>query len=178
LSIYWQLLSFAAPSNVSAGRYIRGGDVSVIGVDLLAGAAVSYLIRKARRIGHRADGHVDEILDEGTDRVCDLIEGALGLDPSLTLLDEQAQAGTESDRTIRRAEDAISEKAEADAEFRQRLELLLIQLESVPGGARVSAPGGVAAGRDVSIRASGGGVAAAVMGAVTVNPPPPGPGES
>ena len=58
----------------------------MIGVDLLAGAAVGYLIRKARRVSRRVDGHVDDALDASTDRVCELIEGALGRDPVLALL--------------------------------------------------------------------------------------------
>jgi len=141
----------------------------MIGVDLLAGAAVGYLIRKARRVAHRADGHVDNALDAGTDRVCELVEGVLGLDPILTLLNEQGQAGTVSDRTTRRAQDAIAEKAEADAGFRRRLESLLTELERVPGGIAVSAPGGVAAGRDVRIQSSGSGVAVGTVGALNLN---------
>jgi hypothetical protein len=143
----------------------------VIGVEVLAGTAVGYLIRKAQRVAHRADGHVDDALDVGTDRVCGLVEGALGLDPVLTQLNEQSQAGTASDRTIRRAEDAIAEKAEADVGFRQQLELLLTKLERVPGGIAVSAPGGFAAGRDVNIRSSGPGVAAGTIGSVHINMP-------
>lgn len=147
----------------------------MVGVDVQAGAAVGYLVRKARRVAGRADGAADEILDAGTDRICELIAGAVGGEPVLALLDEQAQAGTESERTMRRAEDAIAEKIEADADFRKRLELLLRNLEGVPGAISVSAADGVAAGRDVTIRAADGGIAAGVMGAVTVNPPKPDP---
>jgi hypothetical protein len=156
----------------------RGRDFSVIGVDLLAAAAVGYLVRKARRVGGRADEAVDEILDAGTDRVCALVTAALGDEPVLAQLDTQARGGTETDRTVRRAEDAIADKLETDAGFAEQLEQLLRQLEKVPGGISLSAPGGVAAGRDVNIRAEGGGIAAGVMGPVTVNPPEPGPNQA
>jgi hypothetical protein len=139
------LPSPSAPDNVKTRRYIRGV-VSVIGVDLLAGAAVGYLIRKARRVARRADGHVDDALDAGTDRVCELVEGVLGLDPVLTLLNEQSQAGIASDRTIRRAEDAIAARAEADSGFRQRLESLLTELERVPGELSCRRPSGLSPG--------------------------------
>jgi hypothetical protein len=150
----------------------------MVGVDLLAAAAVGYLIRKARRVAGRADEAVDEVLDAGTDRICELIEGSLGGESVLGLLDEQARAGTESERTVRRAEDAIAEKLEADETVRRQLAALLSDLEDRPGAISLSAAGGVAAGRDVTIRADGGGVAAGVMGSVTVNPPQPGPGQA
>jgi len=147
----------------------------MVGVDLLAGAVVAYLIRKARRVGGRADEHVDAVLDAGTDRICELIEGSMGDDRVLSLLDEQAQAGTETERTVRRAEDAIAEKLEADEVLQRRLEALLRELEGRPGAIVLPGAGGVAAGRDVTIKADGGSVAAGVMGSVTVNPQQPDP---
>jgi hypothetical protein len=153
----------------------------VTGVDLLAGAAVGYLLRKARTVAAPgADEPVNEILAAGADRVCELITQTLGGDSVLELLDAQARAGTESERTVRRAQDAIAERLEADQEFRRHLELMLGELAlgelaNVPGGVEVSAPRGVAAGRDVTIRAESGGVAAGVMESVTVNPPLPDP---
>jgi hypothetical protein len=152
----------------------RGRDFSVTDADPLAAAAVGYLVRRARR----ADTAVDEILDTGTDRVCELVTTALGDEPVLAQLDTQARKGTETERTRRRAQDAIADKLEADAGFAGQLEQLLRQLEKAPGGILLSAPAGVAAGRDVNIRAEGGGIAAGVMGPVTVNPREPGPSQA
>jgi len=146
----------------------------VIDADPLASAAVGYLVRKARQAGTA----VDEILDPGTDRVCELVTTALGDEPVLVQLDTQAREGTATERTRRRAQDAIADQLEADAGFAGQLEQLIRQLEKVPGGISLSAPAGVAAGRDVSIRAEGGGIAAGVMGPVTVNPPGPGPSQA
>jgi hypothetical protein len=157
---------------VIAGRGKAGG---VLGVDVLAAAAVGYLIRKARRVGRRADERVDQALDAGTDRVCDLVQRFVTGDPAVELLSTQAATGTESERTLRRAEDAISEALESDSSFAQTLESLVTELERVPGGIQVTAQsGGVAAGRDVNIRAEGGGIAAGVIGSVRTGPTPPG----
>ena len=144
-------------------------------MDVLAAAAVGYLVRKARRVGHRADEHVNEVLDVGTDRVCDLVQRFVAGDSALKLLSVQAGTGTESERTLRRAEDAITEALESDPAFAEALESLVTKLARIPDGLQVAAEsGGVAVGRDMKIWTEGGGIAAGVIGSVTANPIPPG----
>jgi hypothetical protein len=122
------------------------------GVELLAGAAVGYLVRKARRVGGRADAEVDRALDRGMDALHDLVGGALGEDGALALLEEQAQSGAESERTVRRATDAIAEVAESDAGFAERLEALVADLDRHEGTLGVGARSVVASGeRSVAV---------------------------
>jgi hypothetical protein len=153
--------------------------VRVLGVDVLASAAVGYLVRKCKRVARRADDAVDEVLDEGTDRVCELVERYVAGDPAVELLESQARDGAESERTLRRATDAIAERLETDDGFARALDALVTELSRAPGGISVSATaGGVAAGRDVNISAQTGGIAAGVIGSVTPSPSQPGPGQA
>jgi hypothetical protein len=147
----------------------------MIGADVLAGAAVSHLLRKAGRAANKADQAGHEDLGAGTDQICALVNEFVGSDPALTLLDQQARVGTVSDRTERRAKDAIAEAVEADAGFAQRLAALVHEMEISPGVVSVSGAASTGAGRDVNIRAESGGIAAGVVGPVTLNPLRPDP---
>ena len=106
------------------------------GVELLAGAAVAYLVRKARRVGGRADTEVDRVLDEGMDALHELVTAKIGDDSALKRL----EAGSDTERTQRRVADAIADAAEDDEAFAARLSELVESLRSRDGGA---APGSV-----------------------------------
>jgi hypothetical protein len=131
----------------------------VTGIELAAGAAVGYLVRKLRRVGQQADAEVDRALDAGMDAVHDLVTTRLGSDPALEVLTEQAAVGPVSDRTIRRVTDAVADAAEADPAFAERLRRLVDDLQSREGGvtnvsqqAKATGKGRVyMAGRDMTI---------------------------
>jgi hypothetical protein len=130
------------------------------GVEMLAGAAVGYLIRKARRVGGRADAEVDRVLDEGMDAIHELVSGVVGDDPAVARVQEQARTGEETDRGRRRAADAIADAMEDDPDFATALTALVDRLE------RHEAEGAPRAGRDVTVQhAETGGVN--VTGGVT-----------
>ncbi|MEV5754414.1 hypothetical protein AB0L00_41930 [Actinoallomurus sp. NPDC052308] len=95
------------------------------GVELLAGAAVGYLIRKLRKVGGKADAEVDRVLDDGMDALHELISARLGSDGALERLRLEAQAGAETGLTVRRSEDAIAQVALDDPDFAARLQLLV-----------------------------------------------------
>jgi hypothetical protein len=99
------------------------------GIELVAGAAVGYVVRKLRRVGERADGEVDRVLDAGVDAVHELVSGALGGDPALAALEAQAREGGVTERTVRRVADAVADAAEADPAFRERLEARVTELQ-------------------------------------------------
>ncbi|MBO3748760.1 hypothetical protein J5X84_21995 [Streptosporangiaceae bacterium NEAU-GS5] len=150
----------------------------MMGLELLAGYAVAYLVRKARRVAGRADAEVDRTLDAGMDRLHELIGGKLGQDRALAKLEQEAGAGEVSARTIERVELAIADEAESDQGFAARLEELVTALQAADPTAGVTASDhSVAAGRDVNVHAEGHGVAGGVIhgGVSTGNPPPPGP---
>lgn len=148
----------------------------VPGVELLAGATVGYLVRKARRVGRRADAEVDRALDQGMDSVHDLVSRAVGDDPAIERLRAQAEAGTVTERTRRRASDAIADAAEENEEFAAALKDLVDRLRRKEAAAQAS-DGGIAVGRDVTQHAETGGVIARDVqgGLSTGGPTSPGP---
>lgn len=156
----------------------------VPGVEVAVGFVFAWLVRKAKRVGGRADGEVDRGLDAGMDRLHELVSRRLGQDPALERAGEEADAGREelSERTRRRLTDSLEDAVEQDAVFARALADLVEQLQAARaaagGGVSASEHGIAIAGR-VDIRADNGSAAALTMGDVTigvpVNPPMPGP---
>ncbi|MFJ2867457.1 hypothetical protein [Kitasatospora sp. NPDC087314] len=101
------------------------------GIELLAGAAVGYRVRKLRRVGAQADAQVERALDAGLDSVHDLLTEWLGDDPALARLAAQAQShdGEVDERTLRRVSDAVADAAEANPGFEERLRQLVESLQ-------------------------------------------------
>ncbi|GAA4240856.1 hypothetical protein GCM10022254_67250 [Actinomadura meridiana] len=129
------------------------------GIELAAGAAVGYLVRKLRRVGNQANAEVDRALEAGMDAIHDLVTVRLGPDPALATLTEQVPTGLVNDRTLRRVTDAVTDAAEADPAFAERLKQLVDDLQKHEGGvtnvtqqAKASGHGRVyQAGRDQTI---------------------------
>jgi hypothetical protein len=137
----------------------------VTGVEVLAGVAVGYLVRKLRRVGGRVDAEVDRAVDAGLDGLHELVSEALGDDPALAVLEEQATQGGESERTVRRVTDAIADAAENDSGFAGRLQQVIEDLqrrEGAGGGVTASGTGAIAVGGDQS------GIASTGSGAVNI----------
>ncbi|OIJ66021.1 hypothetical protein [Streptomyces mangrovisoli] len=101
------------------------------GIELLAGAAVGYLVRKLRRVAGRADAEVDQVLDTGMDAIHELVTRQLSGDTALeTLVAETANGdGEVRERTLRRVSDAVAEHAENDAGFAEQLRRLVDELD-------------------------------------------------
>jgi hypothetical protein len=137
----------------------------VTGVEVLAAAAVAYLVRKLRRVGGRADAEVDRALEAGMDALHDLVSTKLGDDAALAALQEQVTTGGESERTVRRVTDAIAEVAETDEGFAATLQQLIGDLQRRDG----SAGGVVASGeRSVAIGGDNSGIVSTGDGATNV----------
>ncbi|HUN35195.1 MAG TPA: hypothetical protein VMU95_24600 [Trebonia sp.] len=113
-------LTFGQTTGASPESEVKG-----VGIEVLAAAVVAYLLRKAARIGRRADQEVDRALDEGMDRLQQAVTARLGTDPALARLEDQAKAGEVTERTRRRAEDAIAEAAEEDQRFAGQIQALV-----------------------------------------------------
>ena len=140
-----------------------------MGVELVAGVAVGYLVRKLRRVGVRADAELDRALDAGMDAVHELVTAKLGQDPALEALQAQADApeGQVSERTVRRVTDALADAAETDPGFAEQLRRLVEELQRherpAGGGATASGERSVAIGGDNS------GIVSTGDGATNVN---------
>jgi hypothetical protein len=110
---------------------------------------VEYLVRKALRVGGRADAELDRVLDEGMDAVHELVSGVVGEDPAVTRLQDQARAGEETERLQRRAADAIADAMEDDPGFAAALTELVNRLEwrEADQASRAAGGGGTGAGQ-------------------------------
>ncbi|MFF3412899.1 hypothetical protein ACFYW8_43625 [Streptomyces sp. NPDC002742] len=145
------------------------------GVEIAVGYVFVWLLRKAKRVGERADAEVDRSLDAGMSRLHDLVSGRLCDDPALTRAAEEAEQGLPepTERTRRQLTDSLEEAAERDSGFAQELEKLVKELQNTtaaaPGadGMAVTA-GGTAVGGNVDIHAESGSAAALTMGDVSI----------
>ncbi|MEU6548500.1 hypothetical protein [Streptomyces sp. NPDC046859] len=147
------------------------------GVDLVAGAAVGYLVRKARRVSAPADGDADHVLEANMDALHDLVSGAVGDDPALTRLLEQAGDGEVTERTTRRATDAIADLAEEDSGFATELAASVDRLQRHEAG--LGPHNGINVAHDLRVETGGVVVGGNVSGGVTTgaHPSTPGPHE-
>ncbi|MEU2783193.1 hypothetical protein [Streptomyces sp. NPDC007110] len=147
------------------------------GVDLMAGAAVGYLVRRARRIGAGGDVPADLVLDQNMDALHELVAGAIGEDPALTRLLEQASDGEVTERTIRRATDAIADRAEEDPGFADELAASVDRLQRHEAG--LAPHSGISVAHDLRVETGGVVVGGNVSGGVTTgaHPSTPGPHE-
>jgi hypothetical protein len=142
------------------------------GLELVVGYLIAWAVRKARRVGQRADAEVDQALDAGMDRLHDLVAGKLVGDPALAALKQESAGGEVSRRTRQRVQLSLEEASESDEGFKARLDELLAQVQEADrqagAGVAVASEHGVAVVGGVSIRAEGGSVAAWTVGNVTV----------
>lgn len=107
----------------------------VPGVELVAGYLVAWAVRKARRVGGRADVEVDRVVDAGMDRLHALVSAKLGGDDAaLARLERDAAAGVDVARSGQRVRLAVEQAAEDDAVFAQRLRGVLAELAAAGDG--------------------------------------------
>ncbi|MFI1094141.1 hypothetical protein [Streptomyces sp. NPDC020917] len=150
----------------------------MVGVEIAVGYVFAWAVRKARRVGGRADAEVDQVVDAAMERLHALVARRLGPDASLTRVEEEAAAGGElTPRTRQRLELALEDAVERDAVFAEALNQAVEEVRAAAGPGGVSAgDGGLAVGGDLDIRADHGSAAAVRMGDVRLgNPPVPGP---
>ncbi|MFB7507688.1 chromosome partitioning protein [Streptomyces broussonetiae] len=103
------------------------------GIEIVVGYLCAWGVRKARRVGDRADEEVDRALDAGMDRLHDLVSQKLGEDTALQRLTEEAASGQSapSDRTRQRVQLALEDAAEHDPAFAADLEYAVQHLRAM-----------------------------------------------
>lgn len=122
----------------------------MIGIEpFVVGYLASWFGRKVRRAGERADGRLDEVVDAQVDRLCDLVLGKLGAEPSVKQLERETVEGVNSERTKLRLQLAVEEAVEQDTRFADQLRALVDEIRSRSGD--LAADGGVV----VNARAEG-----------------------
>lgn len=155
----------------------------MVGLDIAAGYLFSWLVRKARRAAGQADKAVDQILDAELDRLHELVDRKLGMDPALERVKQEVQSGQKELSEVGQQwlTLALQARAEEDPGFGAALWQVLERLAAVsgePGPPAPSAAGGVAVGGNVAVHAEDGSVAAVkIEGGLTVNPRMPGPAQ-
>ena len=154
----------------------------VIEAGVVAGYVIAWAIRKARRVGNRLDAEADQVIDDGLDRLHEVVAAKLGGHPVLAELVEEAdQAGDVSDLTRQQMELALQAAARKDDAFGQTVTDLVAQLQEA-----TQARGPVAAGPNSTVftgeahaKARDGGIAIGQAGNVYMDrepkdPPAPG----
>jgi hypothetical protein len=105
---------------------------------LVVGYLGAWALRKARRVGDRVDGSVDQALDAVVDRLDALVRDRIGAEPAIVRLEQEAAEGSATDVTRREAEQAIAEAVSADEEFGSRLRLLVDEIRAVAAPQQVA----------------------------------------
>jgi hypothetical protein len=117
------------------------------GVEVAAAMVFAWAVRKAKRVGGRADGVVDEVIDSLGDRAHASVMAALQGSPAADVVDAEARQDlpvmTPEVRTG--LEEAIAAAVEADPEFQQTLEKLAAAVEKARGGTPVVSTGDISA---------------------------------
>lgn len=150
------------------------------GIEVAVGLLITWLVRKAKRIGDRADTEINAALDAGMNRLHDLVVSRLGGDTAMAKLHDEAESGQVSDRTRDRVAAALEDTTQADPSFGQQLQALVEQIRAMASRAGGDvAVGGAAITGNVSNTGSGTAFGAvAKIDNFTVNslpaPPPPG----
>lgn len=155
--------------------------VGVTGVEVAVGFLVAWVVRKAQRVGRRADAEVDVALDAGMDRLHELVTGRLGTDTAVVRLHAEAESGQVSDRTRDRVAAALEDTAQADPQFGRQLQTLVEQVQALAaragGDVVVAGSGGAVMTGDVHNTGSGTAIGAVgSIGTFTVGIPPDPPG--
>jgi hypothetical protein len=146
------------------------------GLEVAVGYLATWAWRRARHAAGRVEEKVDAAVDAKLEKLYDAVAAKLAGDPALGRLEAEAGQDTPtqpevSGRTQARVQLALEEAAEDDPEFAGRLRELVSHVSAGDHG--------VAAGRDVNVQASHGGVAAVnIQGGVSIGyPPAPGTGQ-
>jgi hypothetical protein len=154
----------------------------VVGAEIVVGYVFAWAVRKARRVGTRADEQVDAALEAGVDRaggkLHELVVGRLKHDPALARLVGEAEQGAEvpTPRTVQRVALALEDAADQDPQFAAAVDALTKQLQvALASPSAAWALGGVLAGAQ-QISAESGGIAAGVINGGVRIENPSGPG--
>jgi hypothetical protein len=106
------------------------------GIELAAGCMAAWAWNKGRRVARRADGEVDAALDKAMDRVQQVIASKLKGHSALKKLAAEAAASADQDqpqvseRTLRKATNALARAANGDPVFARCLATALSELHA------------------------------------------------
>ncbi|MER5880664.1 hypothetical protein ABT119_32695 [Streptomyces sp. NPDC001910] len=149
------------------------------GIEVAVACVFAWAVNKARRVGGRADGEVDFVLDSAMDRVHEVVARRLGQDGELGRLEAEAEAGQEEPSALTRSRvgHALAQAAVEDAAFAADLQAAVEAWEaaSVASADPVAGAYGLAAGGGVRVVAEGGSFAAGVAnvkGDISLGKPP------
>ncbi|MFE5919221.1 hypothetical protein [Streptomyces sp. NPDC056468] len=128
-------------------------------------------------MGTPPDAEVDRVLNESMDALHELVSGVVGDDPAVTRLLEQAVDGEVTERTTRRATDAIADVAEENPGFAAELAASVDRLQRHEAG--LAHHSGASLTPGLQVETGGVVVGGNVSEGVTTghHPSPPGPHE-
>lgn len=154
----------------------------VIEAGVAVGYLVSWAVRKVRRTAGRLDAEVDQVIDDGLDRLHEVVVAKLGDHPALAEMVQEAEAAGEadgvSDLTRRRVELELVAAARKDDAFGQALMESVAQVqeaEQAAGHSLATATGPAVFTGNARAQADSGGIAIGQAAAVGISQAPPGP---
>jgi hypothetical protein len=101
----------------------------MIEMAVVVGYLAAWAVGKAKRAAGRLDKEIDEVMDNGLDRLHDLVASKLGKGSDLDSLEiEAAKSGEVSERTRQDVAMALSEKMQEDKEFAQLLSTVIAEI--------------------------------------------------
>jgi hypothetical protein len=128
-----------------------------MGLEVVVGLVIAWVVGKARRAGRQLDGVADEVVDASAVRVRELVLGKLAGHSVVQRLEREAErAGEVSDGTRQRLTHALEDAVEEDPQFAGALQAAVAEAEK-HGGLVATHGGTVVSG---SVSASGAGSAA------------------
>jgi hypothetical protein len=145
----------------------------MFGAEVVVGYLIAWGVRKAKRVGARLDGEVDQALDAGLERLHALVADRLTTDPALAELERQAAAtGQVDDLTRQRVSLSVQAASQHDAAWETRLGELVTKLSALgpAAGTVVAGQRAVMVTGDVRVLADNGSAAAVTMGDVRLGP--------
>jgi hypothetical protein len=139
----------------------------VTGLEVMAvGYLLAWARRKAGRVGAAVDVEADRVLDASLAKLHQVVSDHLGPDSGLARMDT-ADPEAVSDRVRQRVELDVADAVADDTGFAAELERSVVAVQLAERAAGVSldvgSNSGVVVGRDASVQATGGGVAALQM---------------
>ncbi|MFF1615687.1 hypothetical protein ACFVYA_48825 [Amycolatopsis sp. NPDC058278] len=129
----------------------------VVEASVIAGMAIAWAVRKARRAGGRVDETVDAAIDAGCDRLHEVVLAKLGEPVQQDLAEEAgSESGQVSELTRQQVEMAVAAAARRDEAFARTVTGLLEQIrqaEQAAGTQVLAAPGSTVFTGDVTATA-------------------------
>ncbi|WP_194838737.1 hypothetical protein [Nocardia sp. XZ_19_369] len=117
-----------------------------MGMEVVVGMIVAWLIGKGNRAAGRLDSRTDQVVDAAADRLWEIVSRKLGMTAAIRQLADDASAGSVPENTRRDAQQTLEDAAMNDPGFAAEINALLGQVPSHTSAGAVTNTGPVQGG--------------------------------